>query len=268
MNKVKVAIQDLRNYLGTDRQGVALLDKVAEIADSQRKRAASLEGSVAGSDAIHNKLRLERDAAINEAAVLRGELERERATRSSLESKCSILADRLAPKADEQCDRGDRFSILLKNVRKRFKKMPARKGVGIVVEDFIKTFSYDEFAGLGMVAAAVAMTRLPFTLTTASPASIIMDGDNDPRLKSKKLFSEREMVALANGHLVKSSDPEKDARLQILEAELARFTRWFRDAIDFDSVQSDLCRRINGPEDNDQRGTKEGERKWTARDAI
>ena len=202
MNKLKVATTALRDYLGADARGVALLEAITEIANAQRKRIATLEESAAGTDATIADLRRERDSARNEAAALKEELHRESAKRAASESRERALAAQIKaqsepaePQLSDQ-QRAYQVASLLVRVRKRFKKLPVNDGA-VIVEDFIKSFSYDEFAGLGMVLAACPLVNFPLSICANKP--------------------------LVLGKMLKEGE--------IKESQAAEFVHWFRDAM-------------------------------------
>lgn len=218
MNKLKVAVKALRDYLGADRRGIALLDEIVEIANDQRKRVAAMEESAVVSDATINQLRQECAVANRELESVKQELHREAAKRSAAEARHGILLAQIESQAETgeatTEPQGDRVLALLKQVRKRFKKLPVlgKSSGGLVVEDFIKAYSYDEFAGLGMTLAACALVNLPLKMRAERPVRL--------------------------GNLVDDG--------KATEAEAARFVHWFRDAISTSKVQDEIYMRTLG----------------------
>lgn len=221
MNKLKSAIQELKDYLGSDRQGIALLDQITEIANAQRKRAASLEEAATASDANAKSLRSKLDAAELEIATLKGALCRESARLAASEERERVLVSHVkrlaepdpeeATELNEMKDHRDRQVLtLLANVRRRFKKLPLiryGKYGSLRVESFVKSFSYDEFAGLGMVMAACAIMNVPLRIIAERP------------IKGGERFN---------------------------DGQMRKFVRWYRDAIVTSPVQSkihDACIR-------------------------
>lgn len=215
MNKLKVAIQELREHLGADSQGRALLDEIAEIANVQRKRAAMLEDAAATSEAASKAMRSKLDTAESEVAALKNGLHREAANRTAAESreKTLLLQIKAQAEPEEVAQTTDdvhksNVTVLLAKVRKRFKKLPTRKFGrygGLIVEDFILKFSHDEFAGLGMAMSACAFMNLPVTLRAE-------------RVVSGKTLS---------------------------DADSCGFIRWFRDAIHTTKTQDEMFYRFN-----------------------
>lgn len=187
VNALKVAINDLRTYLGADKKGCELLSEVDRLATAQRKRAASLEDAAAASAEFTKTMRPKIDALESEVASLRAALSREAARRSASETRERALLAQLTPETnpDEAAELNevadDNLCTLLTKVRHRFKKLPHRKWSGVVVEDFIKDFSYDEFAGLGMAMAACALCNVPLTLRSERPLGRSLDEKHKER---------------------------------------------------------------------------------------
>jgi len=186
MNKLKVATKALHDYLGNDHRGISLLEELTEIANAQRKRISALEETAAGTGTTIDQLRRERDSAKAEAVAANEELRREtakriasesreRALRAKIQSETEAEEEYLAEDSTRRRSRVDNICRLLRNVRKRFKKLPAvgRNSHGaLFTEDIIKSFSHNEFACLGMVAAACAMVNVPVPIRAEHPMTL------------------------------------------------------------------------------------------------
>ena len=176
MNKLKVVIQDLRDYLGSDAQGKDFLNKVTKVANEQRTRCASLETTNAELVTNDKKLRAELDAAKTRIEGLQKENEREVDKRKSAEVRAQALQAQLTAIQDPEepppvlagADRYQKVNQLFKRVLRRYKRMPGTVGdeQTIVVDDFIRSYSNDEFMGFGMVAALLGFLGLAPAIVT------------------------------------------------------------------------------------------------------
>jgi multidrug efflux pump subunit AcrA (membrane-fusion protein) len=204
VNKLKVAVQDLRDHLGRDSRGLNLLDRLTAIANEQRTRCAAMEASAAASKAAAERLRRDLDDAQSKIVATQAERDRETSIRVAAESRARALAKQIADTAEpveedaalQANDRRARVLALLSKVMGKFRKVPVRTyGTtgGLVVEEIVKRFAYDEFADLGMVMALCAIFRVPLNLRSEAP------------MKPGEEFT---------------------------ETQLARFIHWYGDAID------------------------------------
>lgn len=218
MNKAKVAVQTLREYLGRDARGVELLEQLAEIVNGQRKRIAALERSASETDASNSRLQKEAATARQEADASKAELHREAARRDSAESRAKALQAQLAALAEPELEPIDAKRspvwMLMRSVMKRFKKLPVQRygtaGGGVMTEDFIKSFSYDEFAGLGMALAAQAF------------------------------FTGKAVLQVYKTHRQRVDEGTEKV---LEEEEWGPFIRWLRDAFGRDKLGDDIMAR-------------------------
>lgn len=231
VNKLKIAVQELRDHLGRDTRGVMLLEKLTTIANSQRTRCASLEESLAFAKDTTQTIRRELDAAQLEVVALRNRCETENAKRVSAESRARACEEKLAvmqeqdtpePESVAESDLSRNLEILVKRVRKRYKRLPGAAGDGhdLIVDDFVRGFTNDEFIGLGMVAALCGFLRL--------------------------------RICLSSSNSLRAGDLWKDD-----EHCLKQFVRWFRSRIHFTKLQDDLYFATGG-------GVKRAEKGWPA----
>ena len=178
MNRLKEAAKSLQTHLGTDTQGLRLLEKMTNIANEQRKQAsaAAIEVEELKQKAARAKELL--DQATAEIETLTAELRRQQDLRRATEARekklsaknAELLAE-LHP-VEEPIDAVDRAVFptakvvaLLKELRRRFKEMPCEAGsYGIRVETIVKNYSHDEFASLGMLVAGAALMNLPISV--------------------------------------------------------------------------------------------------------
>lgn len=177
MNKLKAAIQELRDHLGSDLRGIRLLEQLTEIANDQRKRCAALEVAAINSQAAAETARTKLDAAELKIVELRQALDTEVARRVSAEGRERSMLSKVAAmqetEPEEEVASVGSFRVrsvqkLVDGVRRRYKKMPgSAQDRGILVDDFVKSFTYDEYAGLGMVVSACAFMNFPFTVRAA-----------------------------------------------------------------------------------------------------
>jgi hypothetical protein len=225
MNIIKDKIQKLRAHLGSDRIGINLLDAVTTIANDQRKRLASLEESSAADRDAAKALRTKAAELENQVAALKEELGRQTAMREAAQSsERAMRAQIVEPEALESMEssvREHQIMALLRNTQWRFKKLPVDR-VGnrgsLYLEDFVKAFSYDEFAGLGMALAACAVMNFPV-----------------PPLKAEQTL--RKCVGS------RKWDDKKDS------PEMARFVHWFRDCIGSSPLEDRVYDHMNLPKE-------------------
>lgn len=173
MNKLKVAIQALRDHLGRDSRGIQLLDDVTTIANDQRKRIASLETANAELAEHTGTLRIELDKATEEIRLLKQGIHKEQSQSMAALAKVSLLSKEVesmtlelyGPPDEETTDTIEikTYRRLLKEVRRRFKKMPAGRYAKSVIElqDACPSYSHAELTGLGMLVALCALVGLP-----------------------------------------------------------------------------------------------------------
>ena len=222
MNKLKEAIQRLRCHLGSDQLGIKLLEAVTMIANDQRKRVAALEESSAADRDLTKKLHNKLCQLETEVAGLREELSRESSMREAAQSRERAMREQIVKPEElesmESSVREHQIRALLRNTQRRFKKLPVDR-VGsrgcLYLEDFVKRFSYDEFAGLGMCLAACALMNVP-----------------GPMVKAEQTLQK------VIGHRKWDND-----------ADLARFVHWFRDFIHASPLQTEIGNRMNLPKD-------------------
>lgn len=194
MNRLKVAIQELRDHLGRDTRGTLLLDKVTAIANDQRTRCASLEERLAAGDAIAKSLRSKLNACESEISAIKAELSSTRARLLASEARERAMVKSETHAEAESYEGGEgrtkKLLNLLGQVRKRFKHCPTNHQTsgGIVVEDLIKSFSFDEFAGLGMVMALCAFCGVPQRIRSETPVLIGQAFDENQQEKFFKWF--------------------------------------------------------------------------------
>lgn len=222
MNKLKVAIQSLREHLGADRRGLELLEQVTEIANSQRKRLAAVEEAAEASTANVSILRSTLDGVELEHAALNGTISRLSAKLAASEARERALV--LKNQAPEDHDNGDQLEQddelqalrrLIKDVWRRFKSVPLRRihqKRTLIVEDFIKSYSHDEFAGLGMVMALGALMNLPFFI------------------RSENAGHRRDAGFVAT----------------LGEKHMSRFVQWYKNAIRSDKFQDEVFEACGG----------------------
>lgn len=176
MNKLKVAVEALRDHLARDERGVNLLEQLTTIANEQRKRAAALERESANAVEAAGKLQRAVTDALAKIDSLKAAVNRERDKRVSAEARERLATAALQPPdeepSSEDTTHDSRVLSLIKKVQRRFNKLPVRSfgRVGnLVVEDIIKSFSYSEFADLGMVMAACALVKMPVSIRAENP---------------------------------------------------------------------------------------------------
>lgn len=187
MNVLKIAVQDLRDYLGADERGVKLLEKVVTIANDQRKRIQALEvNAIAAADHLERARALlvttERELQLN-----RQEWEREKSAQltascreAALTAEINRLKNNLDP-LDDSSEKDDAglgkearfYRRLFKEVRRRFRNMASLhpegepQGTNIrFVEDVVPSFSVNRFASLGMLVAIWAIVGMPLVVKT------------------------------------------------------------------------------------------------------
>jgi hypothetical protein len=224
MNKLKLAIQDLRDYLGMDSRGKALLNKVADIANEYRKRSAACEEAAALSDSACKSLREKLVAAEATIARLKDDLSREDARRQAAEDRERSALKSLAQATESYDDEiavkdpgVRRIAELFKNVRKRVGKKLKCDGKQVAVENYIKTFSNDEFTTLGMIVALCAFVNIPVTAVAINHI-----GYGRKKGGVYQEFEESERLNVASD-----------------------FLRWFRDAIDWCETAHKVYSRFN-----------------------
>lgn len=166
MNKLKVATQALREYLGADEQGIRLLGEITSIANEQRKRNALLESSSLELSALVESLRSEAAKAKNDALAAREELRSQSSRLSAAEAREVLLGTEienlrraLEPQPELNLAQVDRFTQLMSQVKRRFSKLPPPSQLEL--EDLVHSYSHDQFAGLGMVVALCAIMDVP-----------------------------------------------------------------------------------------------------------
>lgn len=173
MNVLKVAVQDLRDYLGNDARGKQLLEKVVTIANEQRKRIQALETTSADVAASFVAVRDSLVKAEGELQAARLDAAKEAEARKAADYReASLKAEiehlrRENNEGDDQESMPDTvransgvtaFKSVFKEARRRFgKKLPRIS----CVEDVVKSYSLDEFASLGMLCYLFAAI-LPF----------------------------------------------------------------------------------------------------------
>jgi hypothetical protein len=177
MNKAKKTLVDLRNHLGRDEHGKNLLDAVSRELTEQRHRIASLEESNRLLQSQAQKLTRENCDAKVEIATLSEAVETERQRVKSGRVREEDLSKRLQRAehenevADEISDTTTtgveqqfkaRLKWLSKEVRRRYRKIPPALGTqqAFNLSAVVREYSYDEFAGLGMLMTLLAMHNL------------------------------------------------------------------------------------------------------------
>lgn len=211
-----------------DQTGINLLDAVTTIANDQRKRVAALEESSAADRESAKTLRNKLDESHNQIAELTEELRRQTAMREAAQSsERAMRAQIVEPEAMEPMEspvREHQIMALLRNTQRRFKKLPVDRTGNrgyLYLEDFVKTFAYDEFAGLGMALAVCAVMNLP-----------------PPPLKAEQTLQK------CVGR--RKWNDKKD------NPEIARFIHWFRDLIHVGSLEDRIYERENLPKEQSQ----------------
>ena len=157
MNKLKLSAQALRDHLGSDSRGVALLQNLIDVANKQRKQCASLEHELSKSKESAEKSNASRDKAETELKALQVRLNNEITKRRHAESKSRLLENTISSMQEaeplEKVNGKDfvkSVEKLLRRVRRRYKIYP-----GPNIEDYITKFTDDEFTGLGMAIACI-----------------------------------------------------------------------------------------------------------------
>lgn len=199
MNKHKKNLDLLRQYLGRDVKALELLDAINRDLTDQRKEIRRLEDVVrrsseestncrkaladvqAEKETISRALETERQriksVKINEARLYCRIAELERETKVADEAgpgdvheaigqKCltsgelSECANMPSPSVDW---RVNKIRELSKMVRKRYRKIPLPFGTTrtLRLEDVVKSYSHDEFTGVGMLVCLMALAGVP-----------------------------------------------------------------------------------------------------------
>ena len=104
MHKVKRAIQQLRQYLGRDQRGLALLDDIAGIANSLRQQVATASEQEASANRVAETAKANATQAQEKTKKIRSNLERERAQRKSREVEVTALTARIRELEAELAD--------------------------------------------------------------------------------------------------------------------------------------------------------------------
>lgn len=178
MNKHKHNLEELRKHLNRDARGLKLLDAVSRDLTEQRKRIALLEEFEATAATRENRLREIATDAENKKERLSQELEAERARLRATKDLATRQSQRIA-ELESDVEEEDEAPIartsedidptvpkimsLFKAVRKRFKRIPHSEDGRQVfhLEDLVKEYTGDEFMGLGMLMAALALHGFP-----------------------------------------------------------------------------------------------------------
>ena len=222
MNKLKLAIQALRTYLGADQRGLKLLDGVQTLANECRTRASGLEEEVGRLRESLTTARQEKAATDTANSALRASLQqRESSLAAAVTRESRLLAElgelqrQLNPPEPEREAAAPasvrRFLRLFREVKRRFKRMPgdAYDGSSLVVEDFVPQHTYAEFADLGRLVTLIAMVGFPVKVS-------------------------------AKTHV-------KDMPGAV-EADVGEFVAWFRNRIKLNDAEDSLYRRTHAPE--------------------
>ena len=175
MNRHKKNIEVLRKYLGRDTHGINLLDEISRSITDLRKQVVALTELEQSSQKIASYQKTEALNAQIELMQVKAELEIERRRKVSLQTlvekhviQIAKLEKELEPEDESPLEGviannidAQKITTIFKEVRKRYRNPPDIVGKKLYLEDIAPNLTNDEFLGMGMFFAALALHNLP-----------------------------------------------------------------------------------------------------------
>lgn len=226
MNKLKEAALQLKNYLGRDKAAIELLDRLMVMANDQRVKLSSITSQFEKCNQLNDELKKQRDQYANELDKATIDLQsniqmKENAERKLNEIHAKELLDTDTAETinkEEGGDVGRKVRGLIKHVVKKFNKIKCDRKGCLCVHDFIKKFTYDEYASIGMILSSMAFIYGKITLESDyTPKKLGICGEDDKDLArfihfsgdvlsfspmQEKIFSQYDMGHTATGGVV------------------------------------------------------------------